>query len=77
MMSAFLPAGSTFAGHPIGHFPHEGPSGGSRALTIEHGNPLRLRQPDGEGKVRHWILEIHLVDWARQFRGFLEELLTC
>jgi Xaa-Pro aminopeptidase len=69
--------GSTTAGHPIGHFPHEGPSGGARALTIEHGNNLLLRQPDGKGNVRHWILEIHLIDRARQFGGFLEELLTC
>jgi Xaa-Pro aminopeptidase len=69
--------GSSTAGHPIGHFPHEGPSGGSRTLTIEHGNDLLLRQPDGKGNVRHWILEIHLIDRARQFGGFLEELLTC
>ena len=69
--------GATTAGHPIGHFPHEGPSGGSRALTIEHGNDLPLRQPDSKGNVRHWILEIHFIDRARQFGGFLEELLTC
>jgi Xaa-Pro aminopeptidase len=69
--------GATSAGHPIGHFPHEGPAGGSRALTIEHGNELLLRQPDSKGNVRHWILEIHLIDRARQFGGFLEELLTC
>jgi len=69
--------GATSAGHPIGHFPHEGPAGGARALTIEHGNELLLRQPDSKGNVRHWILEIHLIDRARQFGGFLEELLTC
>jgi len=69
--------GSSTAGHPIGHFPHENPVRDSRALTIEHGNNMPLRQPDSKGNVRHWILEIHLVDRARQFGGFLEELLTC
>jgi Xaa-Pro dipeptidase len=69
--------GSASAGHPIGHFPHEGPAGGSRQLTIEHGNDLPLRLPDRNGNVRHWILEIHLIDRARQYGGFLEELLTC
>lgn len=69
--------GAATAGHPIGHFPHENPVRDSCALTIESGNPLRLRQPDADGQVRHWILEIHLIDRARQFGGFLEELLTC
>jgi hypothetical protein len=26
--------------------------------------------------IGHWILEIHLVDQARQFGGFYDELLT-
>jgi hypothetical protein len=28
------------------------------------------------GAVRHWILEIHLVDRERQIGGFLEQLPT-
>jgi hypothetical protein len=29
-----------------------------------------------DGQKRHWILEIHLVDRARQIGGFYEQLLT-
>ena len=35
-----------------------------------------MRQLDALGRIRHWILEIHFVDRARQFGGFYEELLT-
>ena len=69
--------GASTAGHPIGHFPHERPSGHPRPLSIRHGNDLSLRQLDGKGLVRHWILEIHFVDRIRKFGGFFEELLTC
>jgi Xaa-Pro dipeptidase len=69
--------GSASAGHPIGHFPHEGPTGDLHQLTIEHGNDLPLRLPDRDGNVRHWILEIHFIDRTRQYGGFLEELLSC
>jgi len=70
--------GASTAGHPIGHFPHERPlTAHSRPLSIRHGNDLSLREPDSEGAVRHWILEIHFVDRARKFGGFYEELLSC
>jgi hypothetical protein len=36
----------------------------------------RLREPDENGRLRHWILEIHFVDRARKIGGFFEELLT-
>ncbi len=39
-------------------------------------NPNRMRDLDAEGQQRHWILEIHFVDHARQIGGFYEELLT-
>jgi Xaa-Pro dipeptidase len=64
------------AGHLIGHFPHETAPGDAKRLSIRHGNPLNLREPDANGVRRHWILEIHLVDQARTFGGFCEELLT-
>jgi hypothetical protein len=32
--------------------------------------------PDASGRKRHWILEIHFVDRAREIGGFYEELLT-
>jgi Xaa-Pro dipeptidase len=35
-----------------------------------------MRMPDGAGRKRHWILEIHFVDRAREIGGFYEELLT-
>jgi Xaa-Pro dipeptidase len=34
-----------------------------------------MREPDHLGRERHWILEIHLVDRARTFGGFYEQLL--
>jgi Xaa-Pro dipeptidase len=64
------------AGHLVGHFPHETSPGEPRHLSIRHGNPLNLREPDGNGARRHWILEIHFVDHSRTFGGFCEELLT-
>lgn len=68
--------GAATAGHLIGHFPHERPSGDSGRFSIRHGNAVRLREPDASGRLRHWILEIHFIDRQRQIGGFLEELLT-
>jgi len=45
-------------------------------LRIRHGNPIPLREPDSNGRPRHWILEIHFVDRGREIGGFFEELLT-
>ena len=44
-------------------------------LPLRHGNRTLLREPDEQGAMRHWILEIHFVDRARQIGGFFEELL--
>jgi len=68
--------GNKTAGHLIGHFPHETASGDVNPLSIRHGNELRLRARDASGAQRHWILEVHFVDRARQIGGFFEELLT-
>jgi Xaa-Pro dipeptidase len=68
--------GNQTAGHLVGHFPHETVPGEPRPLSIRHGNALRLNAPDDNGVRRHWILEIHFVDRARQIGGFFEELLT-
>ena len=68
--------GASTAGHLIGHFPHERAPKHPERFSIRHGNDLLLREPDGLGKARHWILEIHFVDRARQIGGFFEELLT-
>lgn len=64
------------AGHLIGHFPHETAPGDQKRLSIRHGNPISLREPDANGARRHWILEIHFTNQARTFGGFWEELLT-
>jgi Xaa-Pro dipeptidase len=68
--------GASTAGHLIGQFPHERAPGDSRRFSIRRGNDLSLREPDLRGRLRHWILEVHLVDRQRQIGGFLEELLT-
>lgn len=68
--------GAPSAGHLIGHFPHERAPGQPQRFSIRHGNDLRLREPDAEGAARHWILEIHFIDRANAFGGFVEELLT-
>lgn len=68
--------GAPTAGHLIGHFPHEHAPGTPKPFSIRHGNELRLRELDANGAPRHWILEIHFIDQAREFGGFYEELLT-
>jgi hypothetical protein len=68
--------GAESAGHLIGRFPHERPPDNARGFSIRHGNEQRLREPDARGAQRHWILEIHFIDRARQIGGFYEELLT-
>jgi Xaa-Pro aminopeptidase len=68
--------GAPTAGHLIGHFPHEQAPANSQRFKIRHGNRTELREPDERGAMRHWILEIHFIDRARQIGGFFEELLT-
>jgi len=68
--------GAPTAGHLIGQFPHERAPGDSRRFSIRHANGQSLREPDRNGRPRHWILEIHFIDRPRGIGGFLEELLT-
>jgi Xaa-Pro aminopeptidase len=68
--------GAPTAGHLIGQFPHERAPGDSRRFSIRHANDQSLREPDRNGRPRHWILEIHFIDRSRGIGGFLEELLT-
>jgi Xaa-Pro aminopeptidase len=68
--------GGTIAGHLVGEFPHEHIDGDRLELYITAGNTLPLRSLDADGRKRHWILEIHLIDRARQIGGFYEQLLT-
>ena len=68
--------GGIIAGHLIGQFPHERIPEDKISLYIHPRNPLDLRARDAQGGVRHWILEIHLVDRVRKIGAFFEELLT-
>ena len=68
--------GGPTAGHLVGEFPHEGLRGSEIAVRIEPRNNLPMRGHDSRGRVRHWILEVHLVDPLREIGGFYEELLT-
>ena len=67
--------GGPIAGHLIAVFPHEKIAGDKVTLYV-HPNRNRMRTPDALGRKRHWILEIHFVDRAKQIGGFYEELLT-
>jgi Xaa-Pro dipeptidase len=68
--------GGPIAGHLIGVFPHERISDDKITLYVHPKNPNRMRVPDASGRERHWILEIHFVDRAREIGGFYEQLLT-
>lgn len=68
--------GGTIAGHIVGEFPHAQRVPGDKwQHRIAPGNHKRMRDPDSNGNERHWILEIHLVDRARDFGGFYERLM--
>ncbi|KAI9746720.1 MAG: hypothetical protein M1818_000435 [Claussenomyces sp. TS43310] len=68
--------GGHLAGHLVGCFPHERIPRDKISLYIVQANKERMSRLDGDGQKRHWILEIHLVDRARQIGGFYEQLLT-
>jgi Xaa-Pro dipeptidase len=68
--------GGTIAGHLIGRFPHERIQGDRVSLYVHPENNRIMRSLDERGQLRHWILEIHFVDRAREIGGFFEELLT-
>jgi Xaa-Pro dipeptidase len=68
--------GGPMAGHLIGQFPHERIPNDKVSLYIHPENHRRMRSLDEQGRKRHWILEIHFVDRAREIGGFYEELLT-
>jgi Xaa-Pro aminopeptidase len=67
--------GGVIAGHIVSEFPHAYIPGDKELGRISPRNTRRMRDPDELGRVRHWILEIHLVDRARTFGGFYERLL--
>jgi Xaa-Pro dipeptidase len=68
--------GGPIAGHLVGQFPHERIPQDKITLYVHPQNPRPMRALGADGEPRHWILEIHFVDRARQIGGFYEELLT-
>lgn len=67
--------GGVIAGHIVGEFPHAQIPGDKALTRIAPANPARMSEPDGNGREKHWILEIHLVDKTRSYGGFYERLL--
>jgi Xaa-Pro dipeptidase len=67
--------GSPIAGHLVGEFPHRKIAGPGVEWYIMPGSKKPMRRTDPRGRRCHWILEIHLVDRARGFGGFYEQLL--
>ena len=63
------------AGHIVAEFPHARVAGEKFHGHIRPENPTRMRDPDGLGRERHWILEIHLAAPDGAFGGFYERML--
>jgi Xaa-Pro aminopeptidase len=68
--------GNYHCGHVVGEFPHANFDGERIDSMITSGNHKVMRRNDPNGRIGHWILEVHLVDRARRIGGFYEELLT-
>jgi Xaa-Pro dipeptidase len=67
--------GSHIAGHLLGEFPHKNIAGSGVQWYVAPGSAKPMRRRDPRGRLCHWILEVHLIDEARRFGGFHEELL--
>ncbi|MCE3295832.1 MAG: Xaa-Pro dipeptidase [Crocinitomicaceae bacterium] len=68
--------GNEHCGHLIGEFPHEKIIGEETINYIHPENVLRMSEADKNGRERHWIYEIHLVDRELGIGGFFEQLLV-
>ncbi len=67
--------GGKIAGHIVSEFAHALIPGDKALNRISPLNPNPMSDPDGKGRARHWILEIHLVSPDGSFGGFYERLL--
>ncbi len=67
--------GGVIAGHLVAEFPHAHIPGDKTFKRIDPHNTRRMRDLDDLGRIRHWILEIHLVDPTHSYGGFYERLL--
>ena len=68
--------GGKIAGHIVAEFPHARIPGVKQLHHVSPENPEPMRDLDANGRVRHWILEIHLVSPDEAFGGFYERLLA-
>jgi Xaa-Pro dipeptidase len=67
--------GGKIAGHIVSEFAHALIPGDKALNRIAPQNLKPMSDPDGRGRARHWILEIHLVAPDGSFGGFYERLL--
>jgi Xaa-Pro aminopeptidase len=67
--------GGKIAGHIISEFAHAQIPGAKDLTRISPLNDTPMSDPDGHGRPRHWIGEIHLVELDESFGGFYERLL--
>ena len=67
--------GGKIAGHITSEFAHAQIPGPKDLPRIYPLNPMPMSDPDDNGKPRHWIGEIHLVEIDGSFGGFYERLL--
>ena len=68
--------GGAHAGHLIGGFPFSRAERDAARNRIRPDNEWPMNAPDEDGRPRHWILEVHLLDPTGAFGGFYEELLA-
>ena len=67
--------GGVIAGHIVSEFAHSQIPGPKDLTRIAPANIRPMSDPDGNGRARYWIGEIHLVDLDGGFGGFYERLL--
>ena len=67
--------GGKIAGHIVGEFPHAHLPDSKDSQRIAPANPAPLIDPDGLGRKRFWIIEVHLLAQDRSYGGFYEKLL--
>ncbi|PVI03028.1 Creatinase/aminopeptidase [Periconia macrospinosa] len=66
--------GSNQAGHLVGLLPQESIPRNKISMSITP-NSGCMYQPDKDGKERHWVLQIHLVDRENKIGAFMEQLM--
>ena len=67
--------GNLSAGHIVGEFSHIQIYGNFPEHRIWAQNTMPMNTPANDGKIRYWILEIHLVEKDSQYGGFFEDIL--